>query len=330
MASITLYKVEEYKKDYFKIFSGIYNDFRYRAASDYNFELEPLNYENFIKSIEGGLLKCLILFEDDIPTSFLVYTTLISEALELNIIHCIGTDNANAKRKLLIEDFLKRNKQLTKEKIVTYPLLGKQSSFANDITTFGFKVVNTSVMAFKLADVNAINKLREMQTTKAPYEYTITNWKTTYFKEAATILNESFRKSSDALFDSRFQSVKGCRDILEKITNNIYGDFLPGITKVLIYKKHIVGFCMANLTNNKIANIPVVAILPEHRNKGLGKLLVKNMIENLLTSAISKGWELKELNVSCDSDSLPAVKMYTAIGFKEEYSYPQAYLPKQF
>ena len=87
---------------------------------------------------------------------------------------------------------------------------------------------------------------------------------------------------------------------------------------------------MANLTNNKIANIPVVAILPEHRNKGLGKLLVKNVIENLLTSAISKGWELKELNVSCDSDSISAVKMYTAVGFKEEYSYPQAYLPKQF
>lgn len=329
MANITLYKVEEYKKDYFKIFSGIYNDFRYRAASDYNFELEPLSYENFIKSIEGGLLKCLILFEDDIPTSFLVYTTLISEALELNIIHCIGSENTNAKRKLLIEEFLKLNKELTKEKIVTYPLLGKQNTFANDITTFGFKIVNTSVMAFKLTDINAINKLKELTIEKLPMDYSITNWRTTYFKEAATILNEAFKNSSDALFDSRFSSVKGCKDILEKITNNIYGDFLPGITKVLIYKKHVVGFCMANLTNNKIANIPVVAILPQHRNKGFGKILLKQLIENLITSAISGGWELKELNVSCDSDSIPSVKMYKAVGFSEEYSYPQAYLPKQ-
>ena len=174
-----------------------------------------------------------------------------------------------------------------------------------------------------------INKLREVQMEKLPLDYSITNWRTTYFKEAATILNESFKNSSDALFDSRFLSVKGCRDILEKITNNIYGDFLPGITKVLIYKKHVIGFCMANLTNNKIANIPVVAILPQHRNKGFGKMLLKQMIDNLITSAISGGWELKELNVSCDSDSLPAVKMYQAIGFKEEYSYPQSYLPKQ-
>ena len=95
------------------------------------------------------------MFEDDIPISFLVYTTLISEALELNIIHCIGNENTNAKRKLLIEEFLKLNKQITKEKIVTYPLLGKQNSFATDITTLGFKIVNTSVMTFKLTDINS-------------------------------------------------------------------------------------------------------------------------------------------------------------------------------
>ena len=75
--------------------------------------------------------------------------------------------------------------------------------------------------------------------------------------------------------------------------------------------------------------IPVVAILPQHRNKGFGKILLKQLIENLITSAISGSWELKELNVSCDSDSLPSVKMYKAVGFSEEYSYPQAYLPKQ-
>ena len=73
----------------------------------------------------------------------------------------------------------------------------------------------------------------------------------------------------------------------------------------------------------------MVAILQEHRNKDFGKILLKQTIENLLTSAISGGWELKELNVSCDSDNIPSVKMYQAVGFKEEYSYPQAYLPKQ-
>ena len=326
MANITIYKVEKYTDEYNRIFSGIYNDFYRNAAIDYNFELEPLKYDDFVRSIKDGLLNCIILFEDDIPTGFLVYTTLISESIELNIIHCIGTENLNAKRKLLMEEFLKINKDLIKEKIVTYPMLGKQASFSDDIQTFGFKVVNTSVMAFNFSDINALNTIKNFEKPNLPHDYSITNWRTNYFKAAAEIINEAFKDSYDALFDNRFASIKGCKDILEKITNNIYGDFLPGITKVLLYKKHPVGFCLANLTNNYIANIPVVAVLKQHRNKGFGEILVKSMVNNLVHSSISGGWELKELNVSCDSDNLPSVKMYTSCGFSEQYSYPQSYL----
>lgn len=328
MANITIYKVEPYNNAYFKIFSGVYNDFKRTAATDYNFELAPLAYESFIKSVEDGLLNCLILFEDEIPTGFLVYTTIISESLELNIIHCIGNENINAKRKLLLEKFIELNKHLMREKVVTYPMLGKQASFAPEIVDFGFKTVNTSVMSFNLTDITSINKTKEVFVPKLPMDYTITNWKTMYFKEAADVIHQSFKDSSDALFDSRFTTVKGCKDIVEKITENVYGQFLPVITKVLVYKKHPVGFCFANLTNDKIANVPIVAILKKHRNYGFGKILLKQLVDNLLTSAINSGWALKELNASCDSDNMSAVSMYNSIGFKEQYTYPQAYHPK--
>ena len=329
MANITIYKVEPYSSEYFRIFSGVYNDFKNNAANDYNFELEPLSYPNFIKSIEDGLLNCLILFEDDIPTGFLVYTTIISESLELNIIHCIGNENLNAKRKLLLEKFIEVNKHTMKEKVVTYPMLGKQSSFVQDIQEkFGFKVVNTSVMVYNVTDITAINKTKEVYVPKLPHDYTITNWKTVYFKDAADVIHQAFKESSDALFDSRFLSVKGCKDIVEKITDDVYGKFLPSITKVLLYKKKPVGFCFANLTNEKIANVPIVAISKKHRNYGFGKILLKQLVDNLLTTAITSGWILKELNASCDSDNESAVNMYTTIGFTEEYTYPQAYHPK--
>lgn len=328
MANITIYKVETYNSAYNKIFSGVYNDFKRTAVTDYNFELAPLDYEHFVKSVEDGLLNCLILFEDDIPTGFLVYTTIISEALELNIIHCIGNENLNAKRKLLLEKFIEINKHLMREKVVTYPMLGKQMSFAPEIVDFGFETVNTSVMAFNLSDVNAINKTKEIDVPKLPKDYLITNWKTMYFREAADVVHQAFKDSSDALFDSRFTTVKGSKDIVEKITDNVYGQFLPSITKVLLYKKHPVGFCFANLTNEKIANVPIVAILKKHRNYGFGKILLKQLVDNLLTSAITGGWKLKELNASCDSDNLSAVNMYKAIGFTEQYTYSQAYHPK--
>jgi len=328
MASITIYKVESYNSSYQKIFSGVYNDFKKNAAADYNFELAPLDYEHFVKSVEDGLLNCLILFEDDIPTGFLVYTTIISESLELNIIHCIGNENLNAKRKLLLEKFIELNKHLMREKVVTYPMLGKQAAFAPEITEFGFETVNTSVMSYNLSDISAINKMKEVFVPKLPQDYLITNWKTMYFKDAADVVHQSFKDSSDALFDSRFLTVKGSKDIVEKITDNVYGQFLPAITKVLLYKKRPVGFCFANLTNEKIANVPIVAILKKHRNYGFGKILLKQLVDNLVTSAIAGGWNLKELNASCDSDNISAVNMYTAIGFTEQYTYPQAYHSK--
>lgn len=327
MANITIYKVEPYNPNYNKIFLGVYENFRQNAAVDYNFELTPLDYDNFIKSIDKGLLNCLILFEDDIPTGFLAYTTIISESLELNIIHCIGTENINAKRKLLLEKFIELNKHLMREKVVTYPMLGKQSSFAPEISEFGFKTVNTSVMAFNLSNITTLNKLKEMYVQQLPHDYTITNWKTIYFKDAADVIYHAFKDSSDSLFDNRFNSFKGCIDIVDKITENIYGQFLPGITKALVYKKRPVGFCFANLTNERIANIPIVAILKKHRNYGFGKILLKQTVDSLLTSAITGGWALKELNASCDSDNAAAVNMYTSNGFIEQYSYPQAYRP---
>ena len=215
-----------------------------------------------------------------------------------------------------------------REKVVTYPLLGKQSAFAQDIQTFGFKIVNTAVMGFNLADISALNKTKELYLPKLPGEYTITNWKSIYSKDAAEIVHQAFKDSSDALFDSRFLTTKGCKDIVEKITENVYGKFLPEITKVLLYKKHPVGFCFANLTNDKIANVPIVAILKKHRNQGYGKVLLKLLLDDLLNSAITEGWSLKELNASCDADNVAAVSMYNAIGFAEEYTYPQTYHPK--
>ena len=325
MEMTSVYKVESYKSDYYKILIGVYNDFKNNAVKEYKFELEPLSFENFVKSLNEGLLHCLILFEDDIPTGFLVYTTIISEAIELNIIHCIGNKNLNQKRKLLLEKFIELNKFLMKEKIVTYPMLGNQNSFVNDIYDYGFKTVNTSVLSFSFSNAVSINKLKAMEIIELNENYSVINWNRSYIKDAQDVIHQSFKESSDALFDTRFKTLKGCADIIEKITENIYGEFLPEITKVLLYKEHPVGFCFVNLTNDKIANIPLMAILKNHRGNGFSKILLKYLITDLLNSVITESKAIRELNVSCDADNAAAVCMYKVAGFIESYSYPIAY-----
>ena len=113
MTQTLQYNVQEYSDEQKNIFMGLYNDFKTKAYSEYKFELEPLDYDDFTASVNEGLIKCLILFEDSIPTAFMVYTTEISEALELNIIHCIGDENRNSKRKISYAVFcLKKKKKI--------------------------------------------------------------------------------------------------------------------------------------------------------------------------------------------------------------------------
>lgn len=82
MSETLTYKVQKYSDDYKNIFKGVYNDFKNRAFSEYKFELEPLEYEDFTVSVKEGLIDCLILFEDEIPTA--LWFTLLKSVKHLN------------------------------------------------------------------------------------------------------------------------------------------------------------------------------------------------------------------------------------------------------
>ena len=86
-------------------------------------------------------MQCIVLKENDIPTAFLVYTTSISEAVELNLIHCLGTEDEITKVKLLVEKFLEFTETERQNKVVSYPMIGHQSVFPADIARYVFKYI---------------------------------------------------------------------------------------------------------------------------------------------------------------------------------------------
>lgn len=325
MASINVYTFDNYKDEYNKIFAGVYNDFRQNAATDYKFELEPLEYPDFVKSLNEGLVKCIILFEQDVPTGFLTYTTVISESLELNIIHVMGDENSIQKRCLLMQKFLEENVNLISKKVVTYAILGKQEEIIPELPVFGFHTVNQSVMRFDFQNNEIIKKLRETSLPRLNNGFSTSAWNDNYFGDAVKIVHNAFKKMSDSKFDTRFASLEGTKDIIEKIVTGIYGEFLPNETKVLLYREKPIGFCFANLTNSSIANVPVVAIKEKYRGKSYGVYLLKSVVTDVYQTVLNGERNLSEINASCDSDYAAAFKMYKAVGFEEFYSYKQAY-----
>lgn len=324
MTETLSYKVQTYNDEYKNIFKGVYNDFKNKAYSLYKFELEPLQYEEFVDSINAGLIQCIILFEDEIPTAFLVYTTEISEALELNIIHCIGEENLNAKRRILMDKFMDLNKDLIKEKVVTYPMLGTQDEFTPEITNYGFKLVGLAVERLIFSNLNSLEVFKAYKPKSLPEGYKIVEWDSKYKDEVVNVINTSFINTSDALFDPRFESIEGCKDILNKITSSIYGRFLSDCSCILLHHKKPVGICFTNITAGRIANIPLVGLTKGHCGKGLGEALLHTALTKLISKHLN---HLSEVNASTETDNYPALKMYRRMGFKEDYYYPQAYRP---
>lgn len=327
--SESVYEIELLNKNISKIFAGVYNDFKAKAIDEYKFELEPLDYEEFIDAVEKEYLHCLILKENDIPTAFLVYTTSISEAIELNLIHCLGTEDEITKVKLLLERFLELTTSERQQKVVSYPMLGHQSVFTADIAKYGFKYTGLAVLRFMMGNASSERILENMKLSERPEDYKIVAYLDSYKEDAIRVIHESFRDTNDALYDTRYKSIEGTTDIINKIVESIYGEFLPEATSVLLYKDAPVGFAFANVTGGKIANVPLVAIDKEHRGKGFSEHLLNRTLKTVVDWTKIGKKAFTEINVTTETNNYKALKMYRRIGFREDYCYPQAYLVMQ-
>ncbi len=324
---MTEYVVKKLTEENYKGFEPVYEDFRTRAISDYNFELEPLAYDDFVEAVQKKLIECLILLEDGIPTAFLVYTTLISEAIELNIMHSLNMENFLDRSKQLLCKFLEETEKIREDKIVCYPMLGAQKSLIGEIARFGFKFVGIAVLRFMMSGTNSIEILKMTQIKNRPSCYRVVPWDEKYFNDAVHIIQEAFETSADALFDPRFKTLDGTYDIITKITKDVYAEFLPEASSVLMCDNNPVGFCFMNLTGGQIVNIPIVGIKKEHQGRGLSKMMLKYSMDKVLEWVENAERPITEINTTTETNNFQALKMYRNLGFKEDYSYPQSYLP---
>ena len=324
--SETTYEAERLSSGTYKIFAGVYNDFKSKAVDEYKFELEPLEYDEFIDAVSKGYLQCIVLKENEIPTAFLVYTTSISESIELNIIHCLGTEDESTKVRLLVEKFLELTKVERQNKVVSYPMLGHQSVFTPDVTKFGFKYINLAVLRFLMGNASSERILESAKPDELPEGYKITGYEEGYRETAINVIHEAFKDTQDALYDTRYKTLDGTRDIINKIVDGIYGEFLPEVTSVLLYDDSPVGFVFANITGGKIANVPLVAIDKKHRGHGFSENLLSRSIKMIVDWTKIGKQVFSEVNVTTETNNYKALKLYRKIGFREDFCYPQAYL----
>ncbi len=324
------YITEILTKNSYKIFRGVYNDFCSKAISEYKFELEPLDYDGFIEAVENKSMQCIILKENEIPTAFLVYNTYISESIDLDIIHCLGSDDEQTRIKLLVEKFLELTSLDRMSKVISYPMLGHQSSFTADLTAYGFKFIGLAVLRFMMGNALSERILGNMKLSELEEGYKIVSYIDEYKEAAVNVIHNAFKDTQDAIYDTRYKSIDGTRDIINKFVEGIYGEFLPEAVSVLLYNDTPVGFVFANITGGKIANIPLVGIEEAHRGKKLSEHLLHRTMKTLVDWTKYGRRIFSEVNVTTETNNYKALKLYRRIGFREDFCYPHAYLlPKR-
>ncbi len=322
-----MYEVKALTTKYYDSFKPVYEDFCQCAFAEYKFELEPLQFDSFLESLENNLINCLIYTENDVPKAFLVYTLAISEAIELNIIHSHKFENITQRSCALIKYFMDEVKTERLQKVVCYPMLGRQRGIVGEISLLGFKFVGIAVLRFMLHETSSRQILNLATLEELPKDYCIKSWNDKYMNDAVRVVQNAFSTSADALFDTRFSSLDGTYDILNKIVTHVYADFLPEASSVLFYKNKPVGFCFANVTGNKIVNIPIFAISKDHQSKGLSKYLLGETLHKVIILCDENELPITEINTNTETNNFQALKMYRNLGFKEDYNYPQSYLP---
>ena len=185
-------------RNYYTTFRPLYEDFCRSAVTEYKFELEPLDYDSFIESLENRLINCIIYTENEEPKAFLVYTLAISESIELNIIHSQNFENLAQRSCALIKFFLEEVKSERAEKVVCYPMLGKQKSIVGEISLLGFKFVGIAVLRFMLHETTSRQILNIAKMGELPKDYSIKSWDDDYMNDGARCSKRFFDKCGRA------------------------------------------------------------------------------------------------------------------------------------
>lgn len=305
----------------------LYEDFKEKFSTVYKFELPPLDYIDFKNVIQENMINGFILFDDLKPKAFLIYVFESHKTIELNLLYVDDNSvNPTQIRNELIKALINKFKERKDWNVISYPMLGIQETFVRDIVLQGFKLIGQAVVKFNFESIIDCNILNNLKLPDLPSGYKMTHWQDEYLDQVSQAIHDTFKTASDTKFDPRFLSFEGSKELVNKIVTSAFGYFLPYSTSILTYNDEVAGVCLANIASMDKANLPLIGIKKEHKNKGFGKYLLKNSVTQIFEDIKMRRLSVNEVNAAVETDNFPALRMYRRIGFKEDYTYTHAYL----
>ncbi|MHA2082471.1 MAG: GNAT family N-acetyltransferase [Candidatus Thorarchaeota archaeon] len=160
--------------------------------------------------------------------------------------------------------------------------------------------------------------LLAIQTPKISPGYSLGLYDSEMREEVANLLLRANQDNIDVnVFPEFFGSIEACRKLIDDIENSVYGEWRESLSRVVIHNDRVIGIVFLTVGRENRGYIPEIAIAPEHRRRGLGRVMLLVALQGMLSAEV----ELDGINLDVTIHN-PAEHLYKSLGFNtgQEYS----------
>jgi ribosomal protein S18 acetylase RimI-like enzyme len=309
---------------------GLYERFCQKAVSEYRWAHEPIAFEALVQSLSRDLVRGYWVEDTAIsePVALMLYRLETHRAIEINLIY-VEVDDLKTVTDRLIRRFIADNRETEGWDVVSYAMLGPQGVLVRTLPWYGFKPIGQAQFCLDLTDSISLQIFQQQAFEPLEAGYQLDGWQPHYAGAVAECIHEAFQNAVDSLWDPRFRTLIGARQVVGLMTAGMMGQFLPTCTSILLKDGQPVGFCFLLQDSLMEAHIPLIGIKPDQRRKKLGSQLLKDCIARTVQDMVSEKNNILRIKATTDTDNIRAIKMYRRLGFREEYNYPHVYLPRE-
>jgi hypothetical protein len=324
----------------------LYQQFLLEAKDDYGWSEGAIPFGMLVDVLALGDLHAIAL-EDSSQTGaestvvgFMLYRVESHRAIEINLVYLEeGLPQKTAVDKLF-SYAITQWQTIPDWEVVSYAMLGKQTSLIKTLTWYGFKPVGQCVMNLDFTDPLLMTLLvRQKQENRfvPPEGLHLVHWQPEFAEAVAAMIYEAFHTKSDALWDPRFRSKEGALTVIDLITSGRIGEFYPNYTWLLTTtptpknQADFVGFSFLVQADLLTGNIPLIGLIKQdaYRNKGLGKGLLQHAMINVVDGILNGELPMLNVHATVDTENAQAVKMYRSLYFQETSNYAHSYLTRE-
>jgi ribosomal protein S18 acetylase RimI-like enzyme len=309
---------------------AVYERFMQRAATDYQWNFPPLPFPQLKVAILQNALAGYRMEDTSVEDTvgFMLYCHEAHRAIEINVIYSELEDKKTVLDKLLVP-FIQEIRQTEGWDVISYAMLGEQEHFIRSICWYGFRPVGQAIVDFDIMDSISLQIAHQQQLAHLPEDITLVPWQSQYAGGVAEVIYEAFSKASDALWDPRFGSLKGTRQVLGLIESGRMGALLREYTTVALRGDQPVGVCLLVHADGYNANIPLIGVHPDYKKISLGLHLLQTTLKQVVQGMLEAKISLLKISATLDTDNIPAIKMYRRLGFREVSNYPHVYMTRE-